>query len=629
MPKINVLDKAVAELIAAGEVVERPASIVKELVENSIDAGARQITVEISGGGIKLIRVSDDGCGIDAEDVPKAFLRHATSKVAGADDLDAILTLGFRGEALASVAAMAKVELVTKTIDAPEGIAYTIEGGEHIRTAPAGRPTGTTITVSDVFYNTPARMKFLKRDVGEGNAVSAVMEKFALSHPEIAFRFVRDGQVKLTTSGNGGLKAVARSIFGGDTALLEADYILDGAIHVTGLIGAPAASRKSRAYQNFFINRRYVRSRTCAAALEEAFKGKLASGSFPLCVLNLDISAHAVDVNVHPAKIEVRFADERPVYSAVYYAAKSALSSMDRHFAGQTITDGDIKAKSPVNELTLHLPKESLGQQRLTAREFRALFAEKESEEPPNFNRSVKLKSADIDIFVDDVPRSRGGNLPPVKDTPLPPVKGAAPPPVKPEPKPEIEEEPCRLVGEVFGVYIIIERGKELLLADKHAAHERMIYEYLTKNLELGDRQILLSPVAAVLSGEEYTAAAENQSEFERLGFGVEDFGANTILVREVPIELGEQDIPNIIGEIAAKLVKGMRKLTPDVIDRLFYSIACKAALRAGDKNSKEELAEIIRRLAADPEITHCPHGRPVSVHITRREIDKMFGKFS
>lgn len=654
MPKINVLDTAVAELIAAGEVVERPASIVKELVENAIDAGARSVAVEIQGGGIRLIRVADDGCGIEAGDIPKAFLRHATSKVATAEDLGGILTLGFRGEALASIAAMAKVELTTKTDEDSEGTLYRIEGGEFVESGPAGRPTGTTVTVRDVFYNTPARMKFLKKDVGEGNAVAQVVEKCALSHPEIAFRFLRDGMPRLTTSGNGSLQAVFRAIYGGELSaeLLEVDYILDGAIRVTGCVGAPQSAKASRTFQSFFINGRYVRSRTCSAALEEAFKNKLMTGRYPICALNLSILAETVDVNVHPAKIEVRFADERPVFNAVFFAVKSALATKEAPVMAQ-----EPPRKSGVNALTLHLPKEEEKQQRMTATEFKAMFAEKEPVDSKEFSRPVRLRSASLDICVDDddqrqaLPvRSKPTELSPVSDK-IPPVSsgtigeeaavsipdkepafiledakrpaiaGAAPEPLSGQ------AAPYRLIGELFGTYILLEQEGELVLVDKHAAHERMLYERLIENIKYGNRQLLLAPIPVTLSREEYGAVLESPGAMEQLGFGVEDFGDGTLLVREVPVELGERDIPDIVGEIALRLLRGNRSLTPETLDRLYYSIACKSAVRAGDRTSPAELRELVRKLEQNPQITHCPHGRPVSARMTRYQIEKMFGR--
>ena len=677
MGRINILDKAVAELIAAGEVVERPASIVKELVENAIDAGSTAITVEIAGGGVRLIRVSDDGSGIEREDVPKAFLRHATSKIRSAEDLDGIYTLGFRGEALASIAAVSRVTLTTKTAQDTEGVAYEMEGGVFVREAPAGCPDGTSIVVRDVFFNTPARMKFLKKDVGEGNAVAQVVDKCALSHPEIAFRFVRDGQTKLQTSGNGNLLSVIHSIYGGDLSqkMLPVDYILDGAVHVSGFIGHPAAARPSRAYQNFFLNNRYIRTRTGSAALEEGFKTKLMGGRYPSCVLNLEVLAQNVDVNVHPAKIEVRFADEKPIFSAVFYAVKSALARMETPL-GHPGAEAGTPHKTKLNELTLHLPQEEYVQPRITeppnagarmtAQEYRRAFVpqaqekieteiETEAAAPPlqtDFNKPLRLNASKLDIFVEDeenrhprpyyavkaaneekkdaaaekyeknpVNANKNATVLPEHDTIVNSEK-------KEESLPPAQTgEPYRIAGELFGTYIVLEQGRDMVLVDKHAAHERLIYEKIIQNIAYGNRQVLLTPVAVTLAREEYTAALENEEAFAQMGFGVEDFGDGTLMVREIPIELGEKDVPGIVGEMAARLLRGNKSLTPEVLDRLYYSIACKSALRAGDKNNTWELAEIVRRLEENPQITHCPHGRPVTVRLSRYELEKMFGR--
>lgn len=632
MANIHVLDKAVAELIAAGEVVERPASIVKELLENALDAGASAITVEIRGGGVQYIRIADNGCGIEREDIPRAFLRHATSKVRTQQDLNSIHTLGFRGEALASIAAMCRVELTTKTAGATEGTTCRVQGGEMLDSFPVGCPTGTTITVQDVFFNTPARMKFLKKDVSEGNSVAQVVDKCALSHPEVAFRFIRDNQTRLHTSGGGDLLAVIRAIYGKELAdaMLPVDYTADGRIRVSGYVSSPGAAKPSRTYQNFFINGRYVRTRTAGAALEEAMKNKLMSGRFPACVLNLEIDAETVDVNVHPAKIEVRFAAEKPVFHAVYFAVKSALAALDgplsapaapaESTAAHALAAGGVRARpEPV-------------QQRMSAQEFRMVFGGEE--EPAAFSRPAALHSSRLDIRVEDgeTPPSSAYSAknPPadsatlVAETPAGPGSGR--PPAAPE-EPPAPPAAIRQIGEVFGTYILLEQGDDLLLVDKHAAHERILYERLKQTVAYGNRQLLLTPQTVTLSKEEYDALTGDLERVAALGFGVEDFGDGTVLVREIPIELGQKDIALLLGEIAARLQKGNRDITPETLDRLYYSIACRSALQAHDKNNPAELAEIVRKLQQHPAITHCPHGRPVVVRLTRREVEKMFGR--
>lgn len=639
MPKIHVLDKAVAELIAAGEVVERPSSIVKELIENSVDAGATSITVEIRGGGVRYIRISDNGCGIEREDIPRAFLRHATSKVRSADDLAAIHTLGFRGEALASVAAMCRVELTTKTADETEGTTCRIEGGEMLDSFPAGCPAGTTIIIRDVFFNTPARMKFLKKDISEGNSVAQVVDKCALAHPEIAFRFIRDGVDKLRTSGCDELLSVIRSIYGREIAdcMIPVDYNYEGRIRVSGYISRPAGTRPSRTYQNFFINRRYVRTRTGSAALEEGFKNKIMVGKFPACVLNIAIDAETVDVNVHPAKIEVRFVDERPVFHAVYFAVKSALAALDAPLSPTRQPVAESRGPGKINAITMHLPQQEPVQQRMTAGEFRALFGEKEERKPLDINRPVAMRASRLDISVDD-----DDELAPMPIEP--PVRGTeknlgafAEKAVKsrengtilidkPRPVPQVEAE-LRLLGEAFATYIILEQGDNLLLVDKHAAHERILYERLKRNLDYGNRQVLLTPQAVTLAKEDYDALLGALDRVAAMGFLLEDFGGATMLVREIPIELGEQDVAGIIGEIADRVRVGNRDLTPEALDRLYYNIACRSAVKAGDRNHVTELDDIIQRLRRNPDITHCPHGRPVVIRLGRREIEKMFGR--
>lgn len=638
MPVINILDKAVAELIAAGEVVERPSSIVKELLENSIDAGATDISVEITGGGIRMIRVSDNGCGISREDIPKAFLRHATSKVSKAEDLDGILTLGFRGEALASIAAMCRVELVTKTAGEDEAAAYTIDGGECAGCVPAARPTGTTITVKDVFYNTPARMKFLKRDVSEGNSVAQVVDKCALSHPEIAFKLIRDGALKLKTSGNGELLAVIYAIYGREFAdeMLKVDYVYENFAGVSGYISKPGCVKPSRAYQNFFINGRFVRTKTGVAALEEAYKNKIMSGKFPACFLNLELDATTVDVNVHPAKIEVRFANEKPVFSSVYYAVKSTLSKLE------TFSDAPLPKK-----FTLDYDIEKPVQQRLTALEYRESYVERQtpSAEIPaatpartagsgEAGRRKPMWTGMLDISVCDEIENENFKEPTgfVKIIPTESGKIFDEPAINQENNGTIsvdkqEFQDFCVIGEAFGTYIIMESGDGLLLVDKHAAHERILYEKLKAGIAYGNRQTLLTPQSVALSRDEHSALTENIGELEKLGFMVEDFGGDSVIVREVPIELSNADIAFTIREIADKLKNNAKDLTPHVLDRLYYNIACRAAVKAFDKSSGDELLEIVNQLRDNPSITHCPHGRPVFVRLSRHDIEKMFGR--
>ena len=628
---IKILDKSVAELIAAGEVVERPAAIAKELLENAVDAGATGITVEIEQGGISLLRVRDNGIGIEREDVPRAFLRHATSKIRDASDLDSILTLGFRGEALASIAAMCRVELTTKTAAGQEGTTCRVEGGSLLEILPAGCPTGTTITVRDVFYNTPARMKFLKKNTSEGSAVAQVVDKCALSHPEIAFRFIRDGQVRLQTSGNGDLLSVIHAIYGRDFAasMKPVSYVHEEAVGVSGYISAPAGVKPSRTYQNFFINGRFVRTRTAGTALEEAFKNKIMPGKYPACVLNLELDAATVDVNVHPAKTEVRFAEEKPIFNAVYFGVKSALQKLEQPEipAAAFCYDATKPKSQPV-------PPVPQPQERMTARDFQLVFGGSPPPAGGSLSTPLPLGTSgrvNLDIEVDR----------PVKAPPSTPGKPGGIPHEKPdseiiikmedtEPSPQLafEKEPSyRVIGELSDTYILLEKQDALVLVDKHAAHERILYERLKENIAYGNRQLMLVSQMITLSREDYAALLENLDIVEKLGFLVEDFGDGTVIVRETPIELGEKDVAYIIAEIADKLRVCHHDLTPHTLDRLYYSIACKGAVRAGDKNSLPELQEIVRLLGVNPHITHCPHGRPVQVELSLYEIEKLFGR--
>lgn len=634
MPKIHVLDKALAELIAAGEVVERPASIAKELIENAVDAGATAITVEIEGGGIGLLRVCDNGSGIAREDIPTAFLRHATSKISTQYDLDAILTLGFRGEALASIAAMAKVELRSKAAKEDEGTLYRIEGGQQIELSPAGCPQGTVITVRDVFYNTPARMKFLKKDVGEGNALAGVVDKCALCYPQVAFRFVRDGKVRLQTSGGGELLPAITAVYGKDFAsgLVACEHhIPQEGVRVKGYITVPGSTKPSRAYQNFFLNGRYVRTRTGTAALEEAFKTYAGAGKFPGCVLNIEIEPTLVDVNVHPAKIEVRFVNERPVFHCIYFAAKNALSPA----AKQTQTIFSKEDYAPQVSIP---PKTAVPQGRMTAEQFRALYTPREKSGWIGENvvsKPISLCASTPENFVQPRPESLG--CPPKDLAPPPAFEEILPPKCDTiEPAASIEEKNAtiitgggqpRLIGELARVYILFEREGDLVIIDKHAAHERILYERLKNQLTYGNRQLLLVPLTLTFTAEEHEALTQNPDMLLSLGFLLEDFGGNTLLVRETPLEMSGEDTAFLLGDIAAKLQRGSLDLTTAAMDKLLFSIACRGALRARDKNSLLELEAIADMLGKNPEVTHCPHGRPVEVSLSAGQIAKLFGR--
>ena len=634
MPHIQVLDKHTAELIAAGEVVERPSSVVKELLENTIDAGATMVAVEIQNGGVTYIRITDNGAGIAREDVPTAFLRHATSKVRREEDLEAIGTLGFRGEALASIAAVSRVELLTCAAGETAGTRYTLEGGEDGHLEDTGCPQGTTIVVRDLFYNVPARMKFLKKDVSEANAVAGVVDRIALSHPEVSFRFIRDGREELLTPGDSQLRSCIYAVLGKEfsDSLLPVDYTLGG-VHVHGFASKPAASRANRTMQHFFINGRYVKTRTAMAALEQAYKGAIMVGKFPACVLHLDMPPETVDANVHPAKIEVRFINEKPVFDAVYHGLKSALAA------------GDVpkQAMLPV--------RPTIGQPQ----------AEQLHMEPPAAPRSP---ASHIDAILDKPPAQPAAPAPAVPSAPpaarprpvlrdgtdapyyaapsylniertsaqpaAAPEPPPAPPPVREEPAapPPAEKasEPVVYVGEVFHTYVIAQMGESLYVIDKHAAHERLLYNQL-KATPHNDAQMLLEPVSVPLGREEYAAVTAELETLGAAGFEVEDFGGSTVLVRAVPLILSGCDAAAAIQEIAGGFVSGKRELTMDKLDWIYHSSACRAAVKAGDSSRPEELRQLAERVLQNDDIRYCPHGRPVCFELTRRELEKQFGR--
>ena len=633
MPQINILPKEVYQLIAAGEVVERPSSVVKEMIENSIDAGAKNITVEIKNGGSTYIRITDDGCGIARSEVKKVFISHATSKIKVSDDLDKIGTLGFRGEAMASISAVAKVQLLTRTPDEEIGTRYEIAGGQEIDFSDAGCPVGTTIVVADIFFNTPARMKFLKKDVTEANAVAGVVERIAVSHPEISFRFIRDGKQTLITSGNGDLKSTIYSVFGREFAnsLIPVDYEINN-MRVSGFVTKPSMSRKSRGMQFFFINSRLVKSQTAMAALEQAYRNSIMVGKFPGCVLNIECNSSFVDVNVHPAKIEVRFANEKPVFELVYYGVKNAIEMLDTpkeaHFSAprpiQTTVNGKIDFFKPKEEV----PTQMQFKQESNPDDFWRVASpdvvrdkSPKSEEAQNYvEESTTTAKLDLSKFTKPATSNeqQANNEPETQEQ------------TKPLPKQEkaesVEVPDFRLVGEIFKTYIIIEMDGDCYMIDKHAAHERMNFEALKASTEIAS-QVLLSPVAARLSREEYNAVLSNLDLYSKCGFAIEDFGNSTVLVRECPSILDGEDVSGLVEETAAKLLDGKTDITPEQMDWIFHSASCRAAVKAGDKTSPYEMELFVKKLLANPNIRYCPHGRPVMIKLSKYDIEKQFGR--
>ena len=637
MPKINVLKKEIAELIAAGEVVERPASAIKEIVENSIDAGAKHITVEIERGGIVMMRVTDDGCGIAHSDVPIAFLRHATSKISTSDDLDKIGTLGFRGEALAAISTVAKVEMFTRTCDEEIGTHYSIHGGVEIRYDECGCPLGTTIEIRDLFYNTPARMKFLKKDIKEGSNVGAIIDRMALSHPEISFKFIKDGKVVLVTQGNGNLQDAVYSVLGRDAALgmIPVSFSHNGA-EVSGLICKPFKCRPNRNLQIVFLNGRFVKSATVMAALDEGYKNSAMVGKFPYCVLNISVPFSAVDVNVHPAKTEVRFADESRIFDTVRYAVKNSLEE-DNSRPQMNIGAQKTQIRMTANEFMREMKGESFNISSKTVGENIKLPTSNIAPQKSEPVIIVKEKPINNDIsFENMVLRDNKpiGILPTKKEEPkvysIETVVDEESVAAKPQTKEIIKEELAddinyKFLGEAFKSYIIAQGDNKIFFIDKHATHERIIYEDLKKTAK-AESQYLITPNPITLAKEEYSSIIENSEKLMEIGFDIDDFADGTVLVRAVPSMLAGENLQDLLSEIAENLRKTNMPIAAK-LDRIYHTIACKAAVKAGYDSSEPQLIELMNRALKDKNIRYCPHGRPVAIEISEKELEKMFGR--
>ena len=711
MAVIHVLDKHTAELIAAGEVVERPASVVKELLENSIDAGATQVTVSIESGGVKLIEISDNGTGIEAEYISTAFIRHATSKIETPDDLTNIHTLGFRGEALASIASVARVELTTRTEVDEFATVYRIEGGEEVSREPGARAVGTTIRVKDLFYNTPARMKFLKKDSSEGTFVSDTVTHVALSHPEVSVKFIREGKLQYVTPGDGQLRGAAYAVLGREFSrdLIELKN-QEGVYRITGLITPPKSCRASRSMQHFYINGRYVRNRTMMAGMEMAFKGTMMQGKFPGGILLLEMPADLVDVNVHPAKIEARFARENDVFDVVYHAVKLALvqpgtgerlftfeADKEEEKAENSKKDADIIKNDVKNNnftglsaiirgqadpgvlpqqhwepakpaaapqqpapsaamqiptapcvpswkgcaqnedmldpfVTLHSPKLETTK---APEPFRAAASETQLDVEPEFGET-KLHSPQDHMAAwnpaQEAPKEEPESAPCAETEPDAP-EAAEQETVLAEPEqmnfdPTADQpEPLRYVGEVFRTYILAERGDELCLIDKHAAHERQLYEKLAANYGNVPSQMLLEPAAIDLAAEEKQALLDNIPLLENAGLEIADFGGNTVVLRAVPADVEPQNAESLLVEIANKLLKGGHDALNEHTEWVLHSISCRAAIKAGDKSSPQELLALAEKILSGEVPPFCPHGRPCVLKLTRKELEKQFGR--
>ena len=624
MPKIIQLDRHVADLIAAGEVVERPASAVKELVENSIDAGAKNITIELQNGGMTFLRITDDGCGMAPDDARTAFLRHATSKIRKKEDLACIGTLGFRGEALAAISSVSKIDLLTRAQGAENGVRLHLEAGQVLSEEPAGCPCGTTILVRELFYNTPARMKFMKSDAAESSAVFSVVQQQALAHPEISFRFLKDGQEQLHTDGQGDRMAAIYAIYGRELAnnMLPVDGSWEK-LRVRGFVTKPTATRGNRAWQSFFVNNRYIKSRLLSAALEEAYRNQIMVGRFPACVLEIDMPVQAVDVNVHPAKTEVKFLSEREVFDAVHYAVLSTLSRAAGRPEWKTPEKKQEPAPQPQSQPKAVQPPKPGFYQTMQASEYRRQAAQQPVQKPAQ------------PVLASPVQLPRSEPVPAQQSFPLP--KPEATPEVRPEPKPEpvkepeaqqalsVPEEPFRIIGEALHTYIIVEQGEAVLFLDKHAAHERIRFEALKKEDHPIMAQLLLAPVSAELSREEAAAVLENRALLERCGFETEDFGGGDVLIRQIPSDVDVEDAKALLQELAGDLLAG-KTLDPDSLrDNLLHTIACKSAIKAGWQTSDEELRRLVQEVLSRDDIKYCPHGRPVCVTLTKRQLEKQF----
>ncbi len=645
MGKINVLSFAVANLIAAGEVVDRPASVIKELVENAIDAGATRITVEIQNGGVTLMRVTDNGHGIEREDLPVAVRRHATSKIRDEADLASIMTLGFRGEALAAIAAVSDLRIISKTKDAAVGAAIEVSGGVVIGVGDRAAQTGTTVMVENLFANVPARRKFLKKDITETMAVNAVVEKIALSHPEIAFRLITDGTSRLETVGDGNLKSAVYSVFGRDftRALIEVKGGVDG-INVAGFCGRSDNCKVNRNFQNVFINGRYVKSRTAQAALEQAYVSYIPPEKFPVCVLNIDINPSLVDVNVHPSKLEVKFSNEKPVFEAVYYSVRSALEQnatrpeMQFSQPPHTVEQNSVRAVagrrlSDMTEPIREGREESLKRRQLG---FDVMAPKPVSQQPEYTQKEIPAVEKNPIPQMQTAVESKAPT--PLPDLPATPTPAPTPMPTSMPKAPEVpiissinETSGWRMIGEAFNAYIIVERGEKIILIDKHAAHERIIFERLKANMknEKIVSQMLMLPIELMLRSDEIAMLEQYRSEIEATGFGFTT-GRNSVSLSELPDGLDQSSASDLFCEMASRLLSqtGTADITRDIIfEKALYQGSCKAAIKAGREYPREQQQALVEELMRLPDVTFCPHGRPVAMELSKRTLDRQFSR--
>ena len=639
MPKIIQLSPHIANLIAAGEVVERPASVVKELLENAVDAGASKVTVEIRDGGMTFLRVTDNGCGMAPEDARTAFLRHATSKLRTAEDLSAISTCGFRGEALAAIASVSRIDLLTKTAGAVSGTSLSLEAGAIVEESDAGCPEATTIIVRDLFYNTPARMKFMKSDTVEGGKVTAAVQMQALAHPNVAFTLLRDGKQVLATPGTGGLQAAVYCIYGRDCAkMIPVDSHWEN-YRLTGYVSKPTDSRPSRAMQTLFVNDRPVKSKLLTAALEEAYRNQIMAGKFPACVLHLTLPANAVDVNVHPAKTEVKFLSEKAVFDCVHYGVLAALNKTPDRPQVQFKPAPAVSTIPSAPAAKPAAPKQESFFRTMTTEEFKNFStAMKDAPQPKPAAAAAtvaKLEATPAMPLREQkiIPTPEKPSHAPV--LPPQPVVTAVKEPAAPPPVPEKEPEqtvlpipmdiPWRYVGELYNTYIIVEQGDEAFLIDKHAAHERILFDKLKANQESISSQTLLSPLPCRLSAEGAAELLANEALLDELGFEVEEFGENTLLLRRIPMDLNEADAAEALEELAGDLLTGKQEDKSALRDEMLHTVACKAAIKAGWINDEKELLALVKEVMVREELKYCPHGRPICITLSKKQLERQF----
>ena len=659
MPKIMQLSPHIANLIAAGEVVERPASVVKELLENAVDAGASKVTIEIRDGGMTFLRVTDNGCGMAPEDARTAFLRHATSKLRTAEDLAAIGTMGFRGEALAAIASVSRIDLLTKTPGSLTGTSLHLEAGVVTEESEAGCPDGTTIIIRDLFFNTPARMKFMKSDSVEGSRVAAAVQLQALAHPEVSITFIRDGKQTLQTPGTGGLEAAVYCVYGRECAkMIQVESRWEG-YSLRGYVSKPTDARPSRNLQTFFVNDRPVKSRLLIAALEEAYRNQIMVGKFPACVLHLSVPANAVDVNVHPAKTEVKFLSEKAVFDCVHYGVLAALNKTpDRpqvQFSKPAPHDSlSSRASSQTGVAIPQVQAEPKKQdffRTMTPAEFKTFSQVIQDAPQPKAETATatvaKLKEYTIipqptapvspiaprepmTVFAPQPPKQNVQEIAPQafpsvttpvcalarNDSEVEAVQESLPMP---------EEITWRMVGELYNSYIIIEEGDNAYLIDKHAAHERILFEKLKANQESISSQSLLTPIPVRLSPEATAELLSNRQVLEELGFDIDEFGDNTVLLRQIPMDLSPDDAAQAAEELAADLLRGRHDTKDTVRDEILHTVACKAAIKAGWHTDEKELLALSKQVMSRDDLKHCPHGRPICITLSKKQLEKQF----